>query len=188
MEVWCVASKSHVKLEAVRCALPGCEVVGVKAPSHVPEQPVNEPVGRLGANNRLGEAARRWTDPEPPAGWIAIESFIEGLGAKDKPLRDRAVVLVVLADGRKGEAFSESTEFPASLYAEAWAATPLEERDEFGCSVTVGDIIHKTYPDIPSDDWQSNARFGGVTRIAKLHDAVIAAVAAARSAPPSARS
>ena len=171
MKVWCVASTSPVKLEAVRSALPECAVVGVKADSDVPAQPVQEHSGRLGAENRLRDAKRRWVLPHPPVGLIAIESYVEGVD--DSTMRDCAIVLVEFADGTRREAISRSTEFPASLFKAAWLATPSEERDDLGCSVTVGDVIHKSNPEIPSDDWHQDPQFGGVPRAVKIRDALL---------------
>jgi non-canonical (house-cleaning) NTP pyrophosphatase len=164
MEVWCVASRSAVKLRGVRAALPDCDVRGVLTESGVPEQPVGEKSGRLGAANRLADAKARWPPSEPPpAGWVAIESFVE-------TDYDCAFVLVELADGRRGEALSGRAHFPFELFWCAWQASTV--KSELGCNVTVGEMIGTGIECLPVDDWQRDPEYGGVSRAVLIEDAV----------------
>src|SRR5258707_11102823 len=98
-----VGSQSAIKIKAVRDALSelgiDAEVVGVKAASNVPEQPLNDE-GIKGARNRVVHA--RQLDLTGDV-YLAIENFIYEEKGR---LLDIAVVVASTRDGREQVSYS----------------------------------------------------------------------------------
>jgi len=112
-----LASTSAVKMDACREAFAskaGVEIVGVKVPSGVAEQPFDGETVK-GAMNRI-DAARK-LEPDADA-WISIENGIfTDAGAFD----DRAVVAVMDKTGTAVSATSDGVAFDAKAVSEARA-------------------------------------------------------------------
>jgi inosine/xanthosine triphosphatase len=107
-----VASKSRVKLEAVRDALGGVEVVGVATNSGVPEQPLGDETV-MGARNRAADAMRLVPGADL---YVAIEN---GIFFEDGQYIDRSVVVVIADDGAEGLEYSRGVELPREIVEEA---------------------------------------------------------------------
>ncbi len=60
---------------------------------------------------------------------------------------------------------SDPIEFPKKYYENASQMTPNNyQLKNLGFSITVGELIHRTYPHIKSNNWMSDALFGGIDR------------------------
>lgn len=107
-----LASTSALKIEACRRAFPGFEIVPLKVPSGVNEQPIGDETLR-GAVNRI-DAARA---AAPSADYyMAIEN---GLFQEGSAYVDRAVVMVESAEGIRCCTTSDGVAFPTEYVDEA---------------------------------------------------------------------
>jgi non-canonical (house-cleaning) NTP pyrophosphatase len=122
-----LASTSGVKVAACKAVFgDAAELVTVKAPSNVNEQPLNDET-LTGAFNRLSFAREAARD----ADWyIAIEN---GLFLEDGAYVDRAVVVIENAAGERFVAKSDGVTFPTSAVHEAM--------DQGLDKVTVGQVM-----------------------------------------------
>lgn len=108
-----LASTSAVKVEACSRAFgPSVEIVTVKAPSGVNEQPLNEETLR-GAKNRLAYARREVPDADY---YVSIEN---GVFDEGSAYVDRAVVTVENAAGEERVTYSDGVVFPDEDVEEA---------------------------------------------------------------------
>jgi inosine/xanthosine triphosphatase len=110
-----VGSQSAVKLEAVKSAFAShdnVEVVGVKADSRAPEQPIDGET-LIGARNRAAHSRELSPDADL---YVAIEN---GIFTEGDRYVDKAVVLTVTKDGREHVEYSAGVEFPAQYVDEA---------------------------------------------------------------------
>ncbi len=111
-----LSSQSAVKIQAVKeaCAALNieAEVIGVKAASGVPEQPMNVETAQ-GAWNRIMSA--RKINPDGNL-YLSIEN---GIFEKDGGYYDKAVIAAQTSKGVKFTAFSDGVQFPAACVEEA---------------------------------------------------------------------
>jgi len=124
-----VGSQSAVKLDAVKNALvnrKNIEVVGVKANSGAPEQPIGDET-LLGARNRAADARKLAPDADL---YIAIEN---GIFLENGHWIDKAVVLAVTKDRHEHIEYSKGVEFDKQ-----W----VDEARELGFdTITVGKLM-----------------------------------------------
>ena len=104
-----VTSQSEKKLDAVKKAfahLEDIEIIGLKCPSGVNEQPFNEETLQ-GAHNRMHHAKKEI----PDAGmYISIEN---GIFTEGRRFVDKAVVTLMTSKGKQVTSFSDGVDFPA---------------------------------------------------------------------------
>lgn len=112
-----VASASTIKLEACRKAFGAVapdghvEIISVKAPSCVAEQPVGDET-LTGATNRINHARKAVGDADY---YVSIEN---GLFVEDGRYIDRAVVVVAQKQDAPQSFYSDGVEFPADMVNE----------------------------------------------------------------------
>lgn len=105
-----VGSQSAIKIQAVQDALAeraiDGEVVGVKAASNAPEQPLNDE-GILGARNRVADAKQLDSTGDV---YLAIENFVR---EQDGRFLDIGVVVASTRDGREQVSYSDGVGVPS---------------------------------------------------------------------------
>jgi non-canonical (house-cleaning) NTP pyrophosphatase len=103
-----LASQSRKKIDAVKLAfqeVAGVELLTIKAPSNVHEQPLGDETFQ-GARNRLAFTRQACADADI---YISIEN---GLFMQDGKFVDKAVVTVETANGEVQTTLSDGVEFP----------------------------------------------------------------------------
>ena len=106
-----IASTSEKKVNAVKKAFTNfkdIEIVTIKAPSGVNEQPMNEETLK-GAHNRLHYARKDVPDADI---YISIEN---GIFTEGNKYIDKAVVTIMTAKGELVTAMSDGVEFPSEF-------------------------------------------------------------------------
>lgn len=160
-----VASQSAIKLDAVRAAAAAlgieADIVGVKAPSRVAEQPVGVET-EIGARNRCRFAMEAMPGADL---YIAIENGIFPKRGGD--YLDKAFVLAVSASGLESTVYSSAVTFPDASVAEA--------RARGFSTTTVGQVMAEQDLIATHDD--PHLSLAGVPRATLLTDAVRDAIA-----------
>ena len=142
-------------------------------PEKNPVQPVNS--GHKCAVNRINQVH---PDPvEESTILVAIENEIRLQKTGDgQNISDVAHVVI-----RRGEDIVSSRSFGIPLSEELYKKAELQSEEssvnrEFGLSVTVGSVIHQLHPEVSSDNWMKDARFGGIDRKDQILDALVATI------------
>ena len=71
-----------------------------------------------------------------------------------------------ICPGNVGSDSGGSENIISRLWLESATSDPL------GLKVTVGQIIHRDYPEIPADNWMADPRFGGHSRKDQIKQAL----------------
>lgn len=154
-----LASTSAVKLEALRAAFgASAEIVTLKAPSGVNEQPLNAET-LTGAFNRIGAAREAVPDADL---YVSIEN---GIFEEEGRFIDKPVVTVAKAQGAPEVTYGEGVEFPRGSVEEA-------RRRGFD-QWTVGKVMQEQGLVRQHDD--PHLDLSGKSRAEYIRDAVVAA-------------
>jgi inosine/xanthosine triphosphatase len=177
-----VASKTEIKIAAVRSAfgalrIQGVSVLGVSADSGISDQPVGHDETMRGCANRL-RAARQYPEAQLASFVVSIESGIVEFampapdGPDDRRYFDLAWVCVEnVQTGQRFWSNSCGLEFPASL---------VHQCEALGfAKTTVGSLVAASASGGDKQDPHSTLTKGALTREALLNQAIVAALACA---------
>lgn len=178
-----VASKSPVKVEAVKLALEAYfaslpnkrefRIHAFEAKSDIAEQPVGEANGFLGARNRLVHAKSQTTETMDL--WVSIESFVEPSPIARFIWQDVAAVIIEVTPlSLELMGLSRATLFPESFAAVAEVRS--KATDETGYSVTIGEVLSDSFGkagvQMHANDWQAHSVFGGRSRVKLIQETI----------------
>lgn len=168
-----VASESALKLEAVEACLTrflisgsSYSIIGMKAICNNPEQPINSSL--LCASRRVN--ALLSTCPPNTNIIISIENGIVVNEGKGTCYDVCTAVLFDMIMKRSWSNHSFPIPVPIKYYHQAKEAS-ANVRD--GLSVTIGECISKENPGIAKDNWMASPKFGGISRLDQITDALI---------------
>ena len=171
-----VASESKLKLEAVEEFFLelGMHAVakGVQInDDRFPEQPI-------GSTLKCAQMRMSIIDEVSSGLKVSIENGIEEL----EPDQYYDVCFVVIReDGRTAYGRSNAVSVPDEYFNKCLDATPSSYKiSRSGSQITVGELIHADYPDIPANDWMSSPQFGGNPRKVQIKTALVRAWKALR--------
>jgi non-canonical (house-cleaning) NTP pyrophosphatase len=128
-----------------------------------PNQPINSTLDC--ATNRL--AGIRWDSTNPPGLVISIENGLE----VTETLCHSVCYAVLLDPTTNQSVHGQSDPIPLDrkYYDQAVAeSTP----SSLGLNVTVGQMIHREFPDITAENWSAHPRFGGYDRKEQIKQAL----------------
>jgi non-canonical (house-cleaning) NTP pyrophosphatase len=165
VEIW-VMSTSPIKIEVIREVFVECRIQPHRSMCSNPNQPVNSALEC--AMNRLTELD--WSPAAPPYLIISIEN---GMEITATSCHD--VCCVVLLDPRNHRCvhgISDPIPVDRKYYDQARAQSEPQNSGPLGLSVTVGQMIHQKFPEIPADNWMADPRFGGYDRKDQIKQAL----------------
>lgn len=171
--VYC--SLSPLKVDALKESIAkvkefeGIELVCVDSqPTNNPQQPINS--GYECSVNRINHVLGEYNQPGTVI--IAIESEFR-VCTQEKWAHDVANATI-----KNGEelftAHSYGIAVPYDYYLKAEARSdPANPVKELGLTITLGKIINEENPEIPHNNWQGHAKFGGIDRKEHIKDALV---------------
>eukprot|EP01080_Neovahlkampfia_damariscottae_P005505 gene5505-9322_t len=183
-----VTSKKELKLNAAKKIVENNPrfseskliVTGFKSSSNIAEQPISMESGELGATNRIHttkklQSFKEYLKEKNPTSYIfvSIENYFTE--PKNGSLFDHAMVIVENEFQNIFKYVSDGVEMNSEFYDDALKKGG-KNSDGTGLNITLGDIFHSKYPEIPSSDWHGHVTksetFSGLTRTEQIMSSI----------------
>jgi non-canonical (house-cleaning) NTP pyrophosphatase len=169
-DIW-VTSTSDIKIAAIREVFSHApkefRIVPHQVKCSNPNQPINSACDC--ATNRV--TALQWDPSNPPYLIISIEN---GIDITATTCQDVCCVVLLDPHGHRCvHGLSDPIPVDRKYYDQAQARSQSTGTSgPPGLSVTIGQMIHQEFPEVPADNWMADPRFGGYHRKDQIKQAL----------------